>query len=84
MIMPVATGAGGAPTMTLKPNTVGGMRLQLPEPLTCTESSEARAFTYHSTETILEHHSLLSHAQMISALGDNVGYPVIGEKPIWE
>ena len=56
--MPVATGAGGALTMTLKPTTIGGIKLQLPEPLTCTDPSEAQVFTYHSTVTILEHHSL--------------------------
>ena len=78
--MSVATGAGGALTMTLKPTTVGGIKLQLPEPLTGTESSEARAFTYHSTVTILEQHSLLSRAQMISSLGDTIGYPVVGEQ----
>ena len=78
--MSVATGAGGALTMTLKPTTVGGIKLQLPEPLTGLESTEARAFTYHSTVTILEQHSLLSRAQMISSLGDTIGYPVVGEQ----
>ena len=71
--MSIAAGAGGALTMTLKPTTVGGIKLQLPEPLTCTEPSEDQAFTYHSTVTILEHHSLLSRAQMILLLGDTIG-----------
>ena len=78
--MSVATSPGGTLTMILKPTTVGGIKLQLPEPLTGMESSEARAFTYHSTVTILEQHSLLSCAQMISSLGDTVGHPFIGEQ----
>ena len=70
--------------MTLKLITVGGIKLQLLKSLIGTEPSEAQAFTYHSTVTILEHHSLLLCAQMISSIGDTVGYPFVGEQSIWE
>ena len=46
-------------TITLKPTSVGGIELQLPKPLivplTSTKSSEATAFAYHSSVSILVH-----------------------------
>ena len=80
--MGYATGANGALAITRKPTTVGGIKLQLPAPLTYKEYSKARACTYHSTVSILEHQSLLSCPQMILALAKNVDYPFVGEQSI--
>ena len=78
--MNFATFTGGVLSTTLKPTSVGDIKLQLSDPLTYMESSEARAFTYHSSVSILEHQSLLYHPYKISVLSDIVGYPFVGDQ----